>query len=170
MYSFSVFIVVGLCRFIAAKIKKTICKQNEIRKCKKFLPKYCVLKRNAYFCSMNRAVREILYSEEYKSYYNGLDSRIQTKYDYVEQIIRTQYVVNEKFVKHLGDTDFYEARVSVGTNEYRTILFAIETRSFMESKRVLFLNSFLKKDNRQYKKEIKIAEGILAKYVKEDEK
>ena len=49
---------------------------------------------------MNRAVREILYSEEYKSYYDGLDSRIQTKYDYVEQIIRTQYVVNEKFVKH----------------------------------------------------------------------
>ena len=119
---------------------------------------------------MNRAVREILYSEEYKSYYDGLDSRIQTKYDYVEQIIRTQYVVNEKFVKHLGDTDFYEARVSVGTNEYRTILFAIETRSFMESKRVLFFNSFLKKDNKQYKKEIKIAEGILAKYVKEDEK
>lgn len=117
---------------------------------------------------MNRAVREILYSEEYKSYYDGLDSRIQTKYDYVEQIIRTQYVVNEKFVKHLGGTEFYEARVSVGTNEYRTILFAIETRSFMESKRVLFLNSFLKKDNKQYKREIKTAEEILAKYVKED--
>lgn len=119
---------------------------------------------------MNRAVREILYSEEYKSYYNGLDSRIQTKYDYVEQIIRTQYVVNEKFVKHLENTDFYEARISVGSNEYRTVLFAIETQSFMESKRVLFLNSFLKKDNKQYKKEIRIAEGILAKYVKEDEK
>ena len=128
------------------------------------------MKRNAYFCSMNRAVREILYSEEYKSYYDGLDSRIQTKYDYVEQIIRTQYVVNEKFVKHLENTDFYEARISVGSNEYRTVLFAIETQSFMESKRVLFLNSFLKKDNKQYKKEIRIAEGILAKYVKEDEK
>lgn len=119
---------------------------------------------------MNPVIREILYTEEYKEYYSSLDLRIQTKYDYVEQIIRTQYVVNEKFVKHLGDTEFYEARVSVCSNEYRTILFAIETRSFMESKRVLFLNSFLKKDNKQYKKEIKIAEGILAKYVKEDEK
>lgn len=118
---------------------------------------------------MNAVIREILYTEEYKAYYNSLAARVQTKYDYVEQIIRTQYIVSEKFIKHLGDTDFYEARVSVGTNEYRTILFAIETRSFMESKRVLFLNSFLKKDNKQYKKEIKIAEGILAKYIKEEE-
>ena len=91
---------------------------------------------------MNSVIREILYTDEYKAYYQGLDSRTQTKYDYVEQIIRTQYVVSEKFVKHLENTDFYEARVSVGTNEYRTVLFAIETQSFMESKRVLFLNSF----------------------------
>ena len=119
---------------------------------------------------MNSVIREILYTDEYKAYYQGLDSRTQTKYDYVEQIIRTQYVVSEKFVKHLENTDFYEARVSVGTNEYRTVLFAIETRNFMESKRVLFLNSFLKKDNKQYKREIKTAEGILAKYIKEDEK
>lgn len=118
---------------------------------------------------MNAVIREILYTEEYKAYYNSLAARVQTKYDYVEQIIRTQYIVSEKFIKHLGDTNFYEARVSVGTNEYRTILFAIETRSFMESKRVLFLNSFLKKDNKQYKKEIKTAEGILAKYIKEEE-
>ena len=119
---------------------------------------------------MNSVIREILYTDEYKAYYQGLDSRTQTKYDYVEQIIRTQYVVSEKFVKHLENTVFYEARVSVGTNEYRTVLFAIETRNFMESKRVLFLNSFLKKDNKQYKREIRIAEGILAKYIKEDEK
>lgn len=37
----------------------------------------------------------------------------------------------------------YEVRVSVGTNEYRTILVAVDTSSFMESKKVVFLNSFL---------------------------
>ena len=60
---------------------------------------------------------------------------------------------------------FYEARVSVGNNEYRTIIFAIETPSFMESKRVLFLNSFLKKSTKQYKSEIEIARQILKKYI-----
>ena len=60
---------------------------------------------------MNSVIREILYTDEYQAYYQDLDLRTQTKYDYVEQIIRTQYVVSEKFVKHLDNTDFYEARV-----------------------------------------------------------
>lgn len=80
-------------------------------------------------------------------------------------IIKTQYVVNKKFVKNLEGTEFYEARVSVGNNEYRTIIFAIESLSFMESKRVLFLNSFLKKSTKQYKGEIEIARQIIKKYM-----
>jgi hypothetical protein len=97
-----------------------------------------------------------------------LDEKIKAKYDYVESIIKTQYVVNKKFVKILEGTEFYEARVSVGTNEYRTIIFAIDARSFMESKRVIFLNSFLKKDTKQYKGEIEIARHIMNKYIVED--
>ena len=81
-------------------------------------------------------------------------------YDYK----KTQYVVNKKFVKNLEGTEFYEARVSVGNNEYRTIVFAVDSLSFMESKRVLFLNSFLKKDTKQYKGEIETARLILNKY------
>lgn len=61
--------------------------------------------------------------------------------------------------------EFYEARVSIGNNEYRTIIFAIESLSFMESKRVLFLNSFLKKSTKQYKGEIEIARQIIKKYM-----
>ena len=80
-------------------------------------------------------------------------------------IIKTQYVLNKKFVKNLEETEFYEARVSVGNNEYRTIIFAVETPSFMESKRVLFLNSFLKKSTKQYKGEIEIARQIIKKYM-----
>ena len=77
-------------------------------------------------------------------------------------------MVNKKFVKYLEGTEFYEARVSVGTNEYRTIVFTIDSQSFMESKRVLFLNSFLKKDTKQYKSEIEIARQIMNKYTEED--
>ena len=80
-------------------------------------------------------------------------------------MIKTQYVVSTKFVKNLEGTEFYEARVSVGNNEYRTIVFAVESLSFIESKRVLFLNSFLKKGTKQYKGEVETARQILKKYM-----
>ncbi|MCQ2189956.1 MAG: type II toxin-antitoxin system RelE/ParE family toxin [Paludibacteraceae bacterium] len=117
---------------------------------------------------MEKDIRETYHSEEYDQYYENLDVKTKTKFDYMESIIRTQYVVNKKFVKKLDDTEFYEARVSVGTNEHRTVIFAIDSDSFMESKRVLFLNSFLKKDTKQYKREIEKARTILNKYTKEE--
>lgn len=119
---------------------------------------------------MNEDIRETYHSDEYEQYYQSLDDKTQTKYDYVESIIKTQYVVNKKFVKNLEGTGFYEARISVGTNEHRTVIFAIDSVSFMESKNVLLLNSFLKKSTKQYKKEIEIARTILNRYLKEDEK
>ena len=122
---------------------------------------------------MNEDVRETFHSAEYDEYYACLDEKTKAKYDYVETIIKTQYVVNKKFVKNLEGTEFYEARISVGTNEHRTIVFAIDTLSFIESKRVLFLNSFLKKSTKQYKGEIETARKILNKYIpggQEDDK
>ena len=121
-----------------------------------------------YFCNMEKDIRETFHSEEYDKYYNSLDIKIKIKYDYVESIIKTQYVVNKKFVKNLEGTEFYEARISIGTNEYRTIIFAIDAQSFIESKKVLFLNSFLKKDTKQYKGEIEIARQIMNKYTEEE--
>ena len=113
---------------------------------------------------MNDDVRETIHSEEYEEYYNSLNEKTKAKYDYVEAIIKTQYVVNNKFVKNIEGTEFYEAQISIGTNEHRTIVFAIDSNSFMESKRVLFLNSFLKKSTKQYKSEIDTARKILKKY------
>lgn len=114
---------------------------------------------------MNEDIRETLHTLEYEEYYASLDEKTKAKFDYVESIIKTQYVVNKKFVKNLEGTEFYEARVSVGTNEHRTIIFAIDSISFIESKRVLFLNSFLKKSTKQYKREIENARQILNKYI-----
>lgn len=113
---------------------------------------------------MNEDIRETFHSAEYDEYYAGLDEKTKMKYDYVETIIKTQYVVNTKFVKNLDGTEFFEARISVGTNEHRTIVFSIDSTSFIESKRVLFLNSFLKKSTRQYKGEIETARQILNRY------
>ena len=114
---------------------------------------------------MNEDIRETLHTLEYEEYYASLDEKTKAKFDYVESIIKTQYVVNKEFVKNLEGTEFYEARVSVGTNEHRTIIFAIDSISFIESKRVLFLNSFLKKSTKQYKREVENARQILNKYI-----
>lgn len=76
-------------------------------------------------------------------------------------------MVNKKFVKHLEKTDFYELCISGGSDEYRTVLLAIDNDSFIQSKRVLLLNSFVKKGTKQYKAEIKLAERLLKKYLED---
>ena len=119
-----------------------------------------------YFCSMNK-IREIVFSDEFEEFYAELDGRTRDKYNYALNVLRTQYVVSNKFVKSLENTAFYELRVSVSANEYRTILFAIDHDSFIQCKRVLLLNSFLKKGTKQYKGEIKVAENILARYTED---
>lgn len=114
------------------------------------------------------SVRTIYYSDEYNEYLSTLSQKVRAKFDYVAQIIGTQYVVSTKFVKKLENTEFYEARVSIGTDEYRTIIFAIDKDSFIESTRVIFLNSFLKKSTKDYPSEIQKAEQILSRYKEED--
>ena len=111
---------------------------------------------------MDEQIREIFYSDDYESFYSMLNVRQQEKYDYVEHIIKTQRIVNSKFIKKIEGSEFYEARISVGSDEYRTIVFAINASS-----QVLFLNSFLKKDKKQYKKEVRKAEKLIEKYLED---
>lgn len=112
-------------------------------------------------------IREIIFSKEFDEFYENLDGRTQEKYDYAFDIIRTQYVVSKKFVKSIENTDFYELRISIGHNEYRSIMLAIDHDSFIQAHRVLVMNSFLKKDSKQYKAEVRTAENILTKYMEE---
>ena len=82
-------------------------------------------------------------------------------------IIKTQYVVNRKFIKKIEETDLYELRISISTNEDRTLLFTMNHENFMECTCILLLNSFLKKSSKQYKSEIKLAKRILSEYLEE---
>lgn len=111
----------------------------------------------------NAQIRELIFSDEFDEYFNSLPDNIKEKFDYVMHIMRIQKVVNTKFVKHLENTEFYEMRVSVGSNEYRSIIFAIDGSSFMDSKTVLLLNGFLKKSTKQYKSEVSKARSIMSK-------
>lgn len=94
-------------------------------------------------------------------FYEKLPVKIQTKFQYVMNVMASVYNISTKFIKHLEHTDLYEMRVSVGYNEYRTILFAIDHDNFIEAKNIILLNGFLKKDNRDYRKQIEIANTIL---------
>lgn len=106
-------------------------------------------------------VRIVYKTPEFETFYSSLPTKTQTKFDYVINVIATIYNVPTKFVKHLENTDLYEMRVSVGTNEYRTVLFAIDHDNVIEASSIILLNAFLKKDNRDYRKQVEIALSIL---------
>jgi len=110
-----------------------------------------------------KIIRDVFKSNEFHSFFNSLDRRIQAKYDYTIQMMETQKVVSTKFVKKIQEAEFYEVLVSIGTNEYRTLLIATDNPNFMEAKHVVLLNSFLKKDSKQYRREIEKARTILIK-------
>lgn len=78
-------------------------------------------------------------------------------------MITTIYDVSTKFVKHLENTDLYEMRVSVGNNEYRTILFAVDKSNIIELTKIVLLNGFLKKSTKEYRKQIELVQSILKK-------
>ena len=114
-----------------------------------------------------KLIRHIIYSDEFEEYYASINEQLKKKYDYALQIVKSQYVVSSKIVKSLENTDFYELRISISSNEYRTILLAVDHDNFIQSKTVLLLNSFLKKDTKQYKAEIKKAQNIVKRYLED---
>lgn len=115
-----------------------------------------------YICGMGiEKIRKVIYTDEFMDYYWSLDAKLREKYSYIVNIIETQKVVNEKFVKKLVGTPYYEARVSFGSNEYRSVIFTIDKESFAECTRLLFVTGFLKKSTKDYKKEIGKADRII---------
>lgn len=108
-------------------------------------------------------IRTIYKTSEFETFYNLLPAKTQAKFDYVINVISTIYNIPTKFIKHLDNTDLYEMRVSVGTNEYRTVLFAVDNENFIESTSIILLNAFLKKDKKDYRKQIEKAISILNK-------
>lgn len=106
-------------------------------------------------------VRIILRTSEFMEFYENLPSKVKVKFQYVMNVIATIYNVSAKFIKHLENTDLYEMRISVGTNEYRTVLFAIDHNNFIEAHKIILLSGFLKKDNKDYRRQIEKATSIL---------
>lgn len=106
-------------------------------------------------------VRTILKTPQFQEFYESQTDKVKEKIDYVLGIMISQKVVNTKFVKNLEDTEFYEMRVSLGNNEYRSILLTLDAANFIECKQAVLLNGFQKKDTKQYRGEIEKARTIV---------
>lgn len=106
-------------------------------------------------------IRNILKSPQFQEFYDSQPAKVKEKIDYVLGIMISQKVVSTKFVKILENTEFYEMRVSLGNNEYRSILLTLDAKSFIECKQAVLLNGFIKKNTKQYKGEIEKARIIV---------
>ena len=109
-------------------------------------------------------MRTLVRTEEFDVFYASLDDKVQQKVDYALNVLSTLKVVNTKLDKKLQRSDFYELRISTG-NEYRVIMFTIDSESLVEATQVLLLNGFMKKSSKDYRKETEKATRILAKYL-----
>ena len=117
-----------------------------------------------FYCVNMKEIRVVYKTPQFDAFYASyasLPAKVQTKFKYVIDVITTIYDVSTKFVKHLENTDLYEMRVSVGNNEYRTILFAVDKSNIIESTKIVLLNGFLKKSTKEYRKQIELAQSIL---------
>lgn len=105
-------------------------------------------------------MRNTILTDEFNAFYDALPSKAKAKMDYAMDVLAKITVVNTKLAKKLVGTDFYELRVSVD-NEYRVILFTMDHENIIEARHVIFLNGFVKKATKDYKRQIEIAEEII---------
>ena len=109
-------------------------------------------------------IREVFYSDAFEEFFASLDSRVREKYIWTIHAVETIRILPTKYVKKLENTDLYEMRVSVGTNEYRTVLFTMNRDNFITATEIYLLNSFLKKASKDYRRQIEIAEKMIKEF------
>ncbi len=111
-------------------------------------------------------MREIEITENCLEFIDSQGERVSDKFLKLLEVMSEVKVVNSNFVKKLTNTRFYELRIKAG-NEYRVVIFAIDHLNFSECTKAVCLNGFIKKSNKDYKKAVKEAEGLLEMYLRE---
>ncbi len=108
-------------------------------------------------------MRIIYHTEEYLDFYNNADEAIKNKIAYLKEILISEKVIKSKYAKKLVDTDFYELRILLN-NQYRVIFFTIDSEDLNQATELLFINAFVKKSTKDYKKQVKKALKILEQW------
>lgn len=87
------------------------------------------------------------FEDHFWEFYNSQSDSVQTKIDYVLQIIINVDQIPQKFFKHIED-GIYEIRIKVGSDIFRVFSF------FDEGKLVILLHGFTKKSQKLPRKQI----------------
>jgi phage-related protein len=108
-------------------------------------------------------IRKIIsYTNRFVNFYKKQDLKVQTKIEYVLDLVRYEQRVPKKFFKQLDDTDsIWEVRVITTFKSIRILCFKDG------GDLVVLTNCFLKKTQKTPKKEIKLAERLKKQYLTE---
>ncbi|MCP9769598.1 type II toxin-antitoxin system RelE/ParE family toxin [Lacihabitans sp. LS3-19] len=106
---------------------------------------------------MNRKLTT--YGNYFIEFYSGLDKKVQTKIDYVFELVKSLDLIPKRFFKYLEGTDgIFEIRIEFESNIYRIFCF------FDEGYLVILMNGFQKKSQKTPKQEIELAEKLKRQY------
>lgn len=106
---------------------------------------------------MNRKLTT--YGNYFIDFYSGLDKKVQTKIDYVFELVKSLDLIPKRFFKYLEGTDgIFEIRIEFESNIFRIFCF------FDEGHFVVLMNGFQKKSQKTPKQEIELAEKLKRQY------
>jgi phage-related protein len=104
----------------------------------------------------------VVYKNYFLDFYQAQDEKVQSKIEYVLDLIRFERRVPTKFFKQLENTDgIYEVRVITTFKSIRILCF------FDGGDLVVLTNCFLKKTQKTPKMEINKAEKIKGEYLRD---
>ncbi len=112
-------------------------------------------------------LRVIIVSNECESFIELCSKRVLKKFKYVLEIITEHQIVHKAIVEKLVNTEFYELKIKA-ENQISVILFTLDNEDFNQSTKIVLLNGFLKRDNKDCVKQVKIAKKILEIYKNEE--
>jgi hypothetical protein len=107
-------------------------------------------------------IRTVLHTSEFDAFYNALDERVKNKFDEYFAFLESVRILSTKIVKKPVSTErLYELCISVGYNEYRSVIFSVNHDNIIQATEIILLNGFLKKSSKDYDKQIKKSINIL---------
>ena len=106
---------------------------------------------------MNRKLS--IYGKYFFNFYNQLDKDLQTKIDWVFELVKTVDHIPKKYFQHLENTEgLFEIRIEYESNVYRIFCF------FDEGNLVILINAFQKKSQKTPKSELELAIKLKRQY------
>ena len=108
-------------------------------------------------------MREILISDECLAFVTQNSERVQNKFNYLVEVVGSQRIIHKAIIDKITNSKYYELRIKA-ENQYRIIIFTINTSNFNDSEKIILLNGFLKRTNKDYVKAVKVADKLLKKY------